>query len=48
MCLFVLGESQGGKGKSKNDTWGEKELSRHIIKGSLGAKLNKTSPEAFG
>ena len=42
---FVLCESQAGKSKSKNDTWSERELSRHIAKGT---KLNKTSPEVLG
>lgn len=39
-------ESQGGRGKSKNDTWSEEELARYVTKGS--SRLNKTTPEAYG
>ncbi len=40
---------QGIKSKSKNDTWSEEELSRHLMhKGSPETKLNKTSPDTYG
>lgn len=46
MC-FLPGKALGERVKSKNDTWSEKELAKHISKGSTAGKLNKTSPEVY-
>lgn len=48
VIYFLPGKAQGGREKSKNDTWSEKELSRHISKGSTaGSKLSKTTPGVY-